>query len=355
MDNNLKTKILSIMLVLLMILGIGTMSFAAEEAQEEMEITLNRKVFFTGKTYTLYNGKRVRKEYKDGEEGCGVITIILKNKEFGIYVLGEGWISSEQIAKAEKFIDIDINFDNLFEKGIISKLRVNGEYTKIESDNTGIIEYKDGVLIAKGNGKTDLKITTKDGKTINLLATVVDGGMTLNIPEKSMITEVDADTKIADKVEIDADANGEAVLVIEDGKVGISTKESGTVKVDGKEVVKYEGEEKAEVKMDEEGVEASGEGKQTVTIFEDLKIEAEEKGKVEVNEEEVKVEGEGKVDANEEEVIEIKGEITKEHDEEDPKLDLNVEVKDEEVAKVEDKEIPIVSMFKKLINRLRRR
>ena len=169
MSQTLKSRISVIILMALLLTSLaGTMCYAAEastpteETKQAVEVKLNRKVFFEGKTYWRMDGKgRTRKEYKDGKIGCGIIGGITSNKPFGIYVIGEGYISKDQITKpTEKFISL--KFDKV-EDGLGAKtqLKINGEFVAVDSDNTGIIKYEKGKLIAGGiDGTTTIKNKT---------------------------------------------------------------------------------------------------------------------------------------------------------------------------------------------------
>ena len=145
MSQTLKSRISVIILITLLVSLVSTMSFAATDTEtkpeetKQVEVKLNRKVYFEGDTYTFHNGNRVRKTYAEGEKGCGIISIIVPNKNKGIYVSGEGWISEDQIINTDKYITLE--FEKI-ENGLNAKLNVNGEFVTVKSNNNGIITYK---------------------------------------------------------------------------------------------------------------------------------------------------------------------------------------------------------------------
>lgn len=353
MSYNLKTKALSVMLILMVMLGVvAPMSYAAEK---EAEIKLNRYVMFEGDAYWTYSGNRVRESYAEGEQGAGVISMILKNR---VYIIGEGWVPRENILESSKFITLDINKDNLKDGMLTSLLTVKGEYTDIESANTGIIKYENGILYGVGYGETNVKINTKNGKTINVLANVTETGISLNIPEKSMNAYIDTNTTIADKVEIEADAAGNAILTIESGKLGIdvATNENANIKVDGKEVANYQGQENISASVsNKEGeglkAEASFTGTQNLTLLEKLKLQAKEAAQASITQKQADASGNVIVSANDKEIAEVEAGITQEMNDSDAKVNAKVEILEKPVVETQ-RDVPIVKTIKSLLNKL---
>ena len=245
MSQTLKSRISVIILMALLLTSLaGTMCYAAEastpteETKQAVEVKLNRKVFFEGKTYWRMDGKgRTRKEYKDGKIGCGIIGGITSNKPFGIYVIGEGYISKDQITKpTEKFISL--KFDKV-EDGLGAKtqLKINGEFVAVDSDNTGIIKYEKGKLIAGGiDGTTTIKITTKSGKEYEALATVYKGDVELNIEQGTLSLSGMSTTEMADKkLKLEAGGNADLGVVITEDGIAIGADGEANAKINFKE------------------------------------------------------------------------------------------------------------------------
>lgn len=134
-----------------------------------------------------------------------------------MYLVKDGFLKTNK--NQEQYITL--TFDKI-ENGLGSTLKVNGEFVKAESSNNGIITYKDGVLEAKANGTTTINFTTKEGKEIEVLATVYNGEVELNIPEKSVSLEGKINADLADKkVNIKAEGDANAALKIENGSIGV--------------------------------------------------------------------------------------------------------------------------------------
>ena len=135
MSQTLKSRISVIILMALLLTSlVGTMCYATEaetpaetttETTAKPDVKLNRKVLFTGKTYWNMRGKgSARRTYEDGKIGCGIIGSINKNKEYGIYIIGEGFIKEEQIKSSDKYITIELK---KAENGVKSSLSSDGE------------------------------------------------------------------------------------------------------------------------------------------------------------------------------------------------------------------------------------
>lgn len=398
MSNSLKIKVLTVSLILLMIITLGTICLAAEEQPmeetQEVEVKLNRKIYFEGQTYWADNGRRVRKEYNDGELGCGIISIIKKNKEFGIYVTGEGWISKEQIVSSQKFIDIQIDKDNLKEDGLGVTITVDGEYLDVKSDNEGIIEYKDGKLEAKANGNTTVTFTTEEGQEVEVLAKVLEGEVVLSIPEKQISAEMTGDIEIVDKIKIEAEGDAKAALVIKedgfditaegeadvvvkaedkeivkveqtlDGKVevnpeGVTGEANGEgkiiIKVDENEIAKMEHTVDADITVNPEGVTAEANANQTLNILERFALKFKENANLKADAEKVTVGAGGDMllqqDEQEQELFDGEANLTYKYGEEDATADVVVEVLEQEV--INKKEIKVVETMRRLLEKMK--
>lgn len=359
MSNTLKSRISVIILITLLVSLISTMSFATTDIDEELvqeevvEVKLNRKVFFEGNTYTLYNGKRVRKSYEEGELGCGIISMILPNKEFGIYVTGEGWISKEQIKNTDKYITLEFSkIDN----ALNTKLNVNGEFVAIESDNNGIITFKDGVLEGKADGTTKVNFTTKDGKQIEVLATVYEGTVELNIPEKSILANGNIDADLIDKkVNIIAEGDANATLKIEDGSIGVEAEGNSSVKavVEDKEVLDVDVNAKGSVEASKEGISANGTASQAITLLQKLTIKLNERANANINKEEVEVGAGADASVNDKQIASGDASMKYEVGEEDPTADIKVDILENNVVNVEKQKVPLISTLKALLSKIK--
>lgn len=365
MSQTLKSRIAVIILMALLLSLMSTMSFATkDDATEpiEEEITvepvkakLNTKVYFEGKTYTFSNGKRVRKSYEDGELGCGIISLIVPNKEYGVYVSGEGWISEKQIKDEEQYITL--TFDKL-ENGLNAILKVNGEFISAESDNDGIITFNDGMLEVRGNGITTINFMTKDGKEIEVLATVYDGDVELNIPEKSVTMEGNINADLVDKkVNISADGEAIAVLRIENGSIGVEAEGDGNVKatVEDKEVLDSNINAQGSVTANADGISANGNSNQTMTLLQKLTLKLNERVNANIDKEKASVGAGGDVAVNDKQVISGDAEMEYEYGAEDPTADVNVDILDKNVVNVEDKTVPVLSALRALLEKLNNR
>lgn len=279
MSNTLKSKISVIILITLLLTTLAsTMCFAteatepAEETQEQVEVKLNRKVYFTGSTYKYHSGKlakKTRKVYKEGEIGCGIISIISKSKkaEYPIYVTGEGWISKDQIISLEKYITIDFDAEDLK-----SSLKINGEFVNVESSNTGIISYnEEKELVLGANGTTTIKFINKEGKETEALATVYNGELELHLLEGSVTINGQAIADIADKkVNVSAEGNGNLALNFDGNAIGIEADGDAKVKVtdEDKEILDSEFTADGNASLGlEEGLNVEGNASQKLSIL----------------------------------------------------------------------------------------
>lgn len=363
MSQTLKSRISVIILITLLLSLMSTMCFAAEAnateptkeeiTTEPVEAKLNTKIYFEGKTYTFHNGKRVRKTYEEGTLGCGIVSIIVPNKEYGVYVSGEGWISEKQIKNQEQYITL--TFDKI-ENGLGSTLKVNGEFVKAESSNNGIITYKDGVLEAKANGTTTINFTTKEGKEIEVLATVYNGEVELNIPEKSVSLEGKINADLADKkVNIKAEGDANAALKIENGSIGVEAEGNGNIKatVEDKEVLDANFNAKGSATASKDGIEAESKASQTIKLLQKLTIKLNESANAHINKEEVGAGVDADASVNDREVISGDAAMKYEYGAEDPTGTAHLDVLDRSLVNVEDKTVPIISALKALLSKIK--
>lgn len=379
---NLAIKILSIILIILLISTIGTISLAADEGnnaeqkQETMEtedkkeedkqeedkqeekkvytmadVKFNTKVTFTGDTYWFSNGKNVRRSYKDGKIGCGIVSMILKNKKYGVYITGEGWISPEQIQNDTKFISLDFSKSNLKEGNIVSSLKIDGEYINVVSDDNKVITFQNGELKVIGDGTSNLTITTKNGKEINALATVYNGSLSLNIPEMSLSAELhDTNITIADRVNVVPEGKVEAKVVVTGDSIGLEANGNGTValKVGDTEIVSLGADGNANVTGSlSTGLTGSLNSSQTLTILQRLKVKLNERANMTID----GTHAEATVGAGVGGDTEVAGgDVTLSHtyQEKDPDIKINGNLLGKEVKLVDGK-LPIVSGLEKLM------
>lgn len=364
--SNFRFKALVIALVTIILASTCTMSFGAVIFnRDEKEITLNRTVKFTGDTHyysdgsakklsILKKGATVRKTYTEQKPGSGVITIVKKGAKYPYYIAGEGWIAGDQVMSSNRFIQLEIN---KVENGVNTKLHVNGEYTRIETDNTSVITYDNGTLAAKNDGKATVKLVKEDGEEIELLAVVSNGNMTLNIPEKEVSTDIKADISLMeDKIEIKAEGEAEAALILEDDGIKIAAEGEGKAElyVEDKKVAECDTEGNMELDANLEGVEVKAESEQTITILDKFVAEIHEKGNAIIDKTHVEAEIEGKAEVNDKEVVEGEASVNYNYEDEDPTGSARLEVLDNEVMNEKDKTIPVISGLKALIARIRK-
>ena len=294
---NLKTKALVIILIATLMVAMSTL-FCTVKATEEPK--LNTKIEFTGKTYKFPNQDKVRKTYAEGEVGCGIVSIISKSAKHPVYVTGEGWIDIEQIVKSEKFIDL--NFDNI--KNGEFKLTVNGEFVNVDSTNNAVVDYQDGMLTIIGDGKTDVIITTKEGEEIKALATVVNGGLTLSIPDKALAGELSATAEIADKITVEANGDAGVALVIDESGIGVVGEANGdlVLKAEDQEIASASGSVSGEMTANGNGLTANVSAEQRMSLLQKLTLRLKERAGATVNKEQASVSAGGDVEINEKEI-----------------------------------------------------
>lgn len=340
---NLKTKALVIILITILLACVSTMSFATEE-KEVIEPKLNSKVYFEGETYKLPNKDKVRKEYAEGEMGCGIISIISKNAKHPVYVTGEGWIDVDQIVSLEKYITI--NFER--GEGLTSHLTVNGEFMDIQSTNTAVLDYKDGMLNINGNGNTEVVITTKEGKEIEALATVVNGGLVLSVPDKAVAGELSVTAEIADKVTVEANGNAGAALEIGANGIDVVGEGNGNVvvKAEDKEILSADGNVTGALSANKDGITANVEAEQNMNLLQRLTLKLKERANLAVNKEEAMIGAGGDIAVNEKELASGDATLTTDYVN-NPDLNVNGHINGQEFDKVI--EIPV----KETIQRLR--
>lgn len=363
MSHSLKLKILSITLIALIIMTMGTMSFATEEtlpqlgetvAEEKEAPRLNTKIKFTGDTYLFYNGGIVRKSYKDGKEGCGIVSIIMKGKKYGVYVTGEGWISEDQIVNTEEYITLEFNTEDIGKNGIASVFKINGEYINVESTNNSVIKYENGELVVNGNGQSTVTFTTEDGKEIEALATVVDGGVTLNIPEKEFAANVSSEVNAGDKIKVEMEGNSTAKIDISSEGIGVSADGDGSAKltVDDKEIASAEGGMNAHAAVGKDGAEAGVEAHQSASLLERLIVKLTGHAEASASREEAEASAGGKIEVNDEEVVSGEVGTSHEYSKTDPEIGANAKILGKDVINVQDQTLPITSLFKTLITKI---
>ena len=359
MSQTLKSRISVIILITLLVSLVSTMSFAATDTEtkpeetKQVEVKLNRKVYFEGDTYTFHNGNRVRKTYAEGEKGCGIISIIVPNKNKGIYVSGEGWISEDQIINTDKYITLE--FEKV-ENGLNAKLNVNGEFVTVESNNNGIITYKDGILEAKGDGTTTINFTTKDGKEIEVLATVYDGNIELNVPEKSVSTTGKVTAEMVDKkVKVVAEGDAKETLKIETGAILGEEEGKGKFKttVEEKEILGWDVNANGSATANKDGISAEGKATQTITLLQRLTLKLSERANASIDKEKVSAGAGGDASVNDNEIISGDAEMKYEYGADDPTVDANVDILDKNVISVEEKTVPVLSALRALLSRIK--
>lgn len=355
MSQTLKSRIAVIILMTLLLSLISTICCAAE-ATETIKAKLNTKISFQGDTHQFHSGrlaKKVRKSYKDGKLGCGIVSIIVPNKEYGVYVTGEGWISESQIRESDKYITL--KFDKV-ENGLKSSLTIDGEFVNVVSGNTGIVKFENGALTAGVDGTTTVKITTKEGKDIEALVTVYNGNMELNIPEKSASLDGKINADIAEgKVKIEAKGDAKATLKIENGAIGVEAKGKGDIKakVEDKEILDVNGNASGNATVSRDGLSAEARASQTMTILQRLSIQLNERANAYVDKEKAGASAGADASVNDKQVASADAGIEYKYTETDPTADLNVKLLEKDVVNVEDKTVPVISSLKALLAKIK--
>ena len=352
------------------------LGFSVFNLKPEEELFYNRKVYFTGKTYwrsdgqgrkiSLFKrGEIVRKDYGENE-GCGIITIIEKREvDYPYYITGEGWISREQIVegKTTRFLSLDID---KAENGLKAVLHIDGEYVEVNSTNTAVATFEDGVLTAHGDGETTVIIHRGEEKEdIELLVVVAQGQLQLNIPEASMSADLEnaTITFMDEKVKIEGSGHAEAAIAIdEEGKISLTA--SG--EADAELIVKdKEGNDKELARIDVDGnitalvdikdlsLNVDAESSQKLTILEKLTIGLREKGHAELDKEHIGADVDGALDVKDNEILGGNAGINYNFGDEDPTGNAGVRVLGNEVYNTGEKTIPVISGLKALIGKIR--
>ena len=366
--SNFRFKALVIALVTVILASTCTASLGFSlfnSNKDETEPYLNRKVEFTGDTHyysdgsakkisVFHKGETVRKTYTQENPGCGIISIVRRDAKYPYYVSGEGWIAKEQVKDAQRFIQLDVNG---VEDGLNTKLHINGEYLDVQSDNTGVVKFENDTLVAGIDGTTTVTLTKKDGEKVELMTAVVDGNLEVNIPEKAISTDVKTDVVLLNKkVEIKAEGNAEAALIVEDDGLKIAADGTGKAElyVKDQKVAECDTQGNIELQVNKEELKIQGEAEQRISALDRLTVKLQEKGSATVDKTHAEAEVEAKAEANDKELAEGKAAVNYNYSDEDPTGSVNAKVLEKEVVNVENKTIPIISGLKALIARIRR-
>ena len=376
--------ILSVMVVMLTITTINTVVLAKEIKEEIVTPRLNSKISFEGKTYLFSNSDTVRREYKNGERGIGIISIISKKAKHQVYVTGEGWIDAKQIKEIQNYITIEFK-QNDGGKSIGASLKIDGEFVTVESENTGVLDYHEGNLTAKGNGETIVNIVTKEGKKIEALATVVDGTVTLDIPEKDLGAELKTTANVANnKITVKAEGDAQAKLEIGNEGVGVAGEGNGNVTLNAGDakIASADGKSTGSATLKKAGTEVNVNNKANLGLFERLMMKitgsanagldingthAEAKGNAtaelegkdiasanggahaNINKQGMNAGAEGNVNVYENKIVNGGVDIAHNVGEIDPKADINVQISGKDVIDKQDLLLPIYSTFLAMI------
>lgn len=334
------------------------------------EVTLNRKVEFIGETHfksdgsarkLFRKGETVRKKYTQEKPGCGIIYKVEKGAKYPIFVLGEGWIAEDQIIDINRYITLDINkAEGGF--GLTSNLLVDGEYTTIKSDNTAVVDFKDGVLTANGDGKTTITIKPGNGKEdIELLAVVADGNIELNIPEKKASADLNNVTVAFanEKVKVEGNGHADVALVVDNGEISLAAKGNGEaeLKVNDKEIAKIDadGDITATANFTEKSLNVEGKANQKLTLLDKLAIKMKENGRATVDTKHVEVEGgAGLYKEDDKEIASASAGLGYEYKAEDPTGSLKVSVLEQTLIEKDNETIPAFSGLKALMQKIRK-
>lgn len=370
MSQTLKSRISVIILMALLLTSLaGTMCYATEASTPEdktkteqtvAKAKLNTKVVFKGNTYKFHNGKNVRKKYAEGEYGCGIVSIIVKNKPFGVYVSGEGWIAESQIQAdlTQKYISLEFDKENLKNGELGSVLKINGEFLQAESANTGIIKYEDGKLIAGlKEGMTTVKIFTKDNKDgIEILASNYDGKVTLDIPGKSVSADgnITADM-IGEKVNVSANGDAKVALKIEDGSIGVEAEGNGDInaKIEGKEILDANVEANGNVTASKDGITAEGTVTENLNFLQRIRAKLSQRASARIDKEKASVSVGGDAAINDKEVASGDAGLGYTYATDTGSASLDASILGNKVIQ-KQKDFPVLSTLKSLFSKIRK-
>lgn len=352
--------------------------FSVFNMKAENEAFLNRKVEFTGDTHyysdgsgkkisIFKKGETVRKTYTAEKPGCGIITLIKEGAKYPFYVTGEGWIEESQMINIKRFITLDINTaENEKGKGLTSSLLIDGEYTTVKSDNTAVVDYKDGVLTANGDGKTTVTIKPGNGKEdIELLAVVADGNIELNIPEKKASADLNNVTVAFanEKVKVEGNGHADVALVVNDGEISLAAKGNGEAKLvvedkagETKEIAKIEadGDITATANLKETSLKVESKANQRLTILDKLALKLKENASATVDKKHVEAEaGAGIYKDDDSEIASASAGVQYEYGAEDPTGSAKVSVLEKTLVEKNNERIPVISGLKALMAKVR--
>lgn len=369
MSQTLKSRISVIILMALLLTSLaGTMCYATEASTPEdktkteqtvAKAKLNTKVVFKGNTYKFYNGKNIRRKYAEGEYGCGIVSIIVKNKPFGVYVSGEGWIAESQIQAdlTQKYISLEFNKENLKNGELGSVLKINGEFLKAESANTGIIKFEDGKLVAGlKEGMTKIKFVTKDNKEIEILASNYDGKVTLDIPGKSVSADgnITADM-IGGKVNVSANGDAKVALKIENGSLGVEAEGNGNInaKYEGKEILDANANATGNVTASKDGITAEGTATENVSFLQRIRAKLSQRASARIDKEKASVSVGGDAAINDKEVASGDAGLGYTYATDTGSASLDASILGNKVIQ-KQKDFPVLSTLKSLFSKIRK-
>lgn len=384
LKSNFRFKALVIALVAIVLTTACTPVFGVNltNIKDEKEVTLNRKVYFTGNTYYRSDGKdlkvgigRLSKNfgaeqktgYTEANPGCGIIDGIIPGAKYPFHVAFEGWIELKQVMteKTERFITLEVDKSEKEGIGFISTLTVNGEVLNVESKNEAVVNIdENGVISAGIDGQTTVNITTEKFGEIELAVAVVEGEIEVNIPEGKASAELtQGDLDLFDKkVQIKTTGGVDAAIEItEDGQVALTIdKKDGREDMFNAELY-YKDEKIAEFSADGditataslEGVEVDAHAKQEVklSILKDLSVKLEERAHAKANKELVEADAGAKLSANEQEIANVEAGIEKRAEEKDPTGRASFSIMGMDPIEKEG-EIKVISGLEALISRM---
>lgn len=270
MSKKLISKISLIILVTLTLSMISTFCFAAEAATNYY----NTRVTFTGNTYWLPNHKentKPRKVYDNNKKGEGIVSIVRATE---VYVTGEGWVNKDNIV--ETFQYITLKFDPNSDSKIPTGIKIEGEYSMLDSDNKNVLDF-DGKTLRAGveEGSTTITLKKPNGEEIKVLASNYDGVVTLSIPDKQASVEGGLEVTIPDVITVDMEGDATATLDIdkENGKITVGSEENGSITLkdkDGKEIGSSIAHGETYASAGKDGVAAGAEGTLTARLKDKL-------------------------------------------------------------------------------------
>lgn len=279
----------------------------AEDTKQEVveisaeDIKLNTRVKFKGNTYFDIKCTNKRKEYT--EETSGIIFAVHKRYKC-VYIMGKGYVKYEDIKEIEGKV---MSYDRE-----TRTYRYDGDLIKVESQNNGIIDFKDGKLVAGIDGTTDIKLYDIKGKELaDINAEVKGSEIVLNFPEGEFNAKLEEATVVITTPEgeevakLTASADAKLDVDIKDGALTVtaSGNADSDLTVKGKEILSVEAAGNADINANlTEGITASGNSSGTLTLLDKIKAKLSGGASANVNATGVEVSANGEATVDEKQI-----------------------------------------------------